>query len=105
MLIPWEQPRDDNIHVRSESLPGPTTKGVLTTVGTLALLLSGFFWLGYWTAELEGRAQPEILYWQPLESKEADAAQSSDPAACEQAPQEAPQPEDPELEAVQSIRL
>ena len=105
MLIPWEQPRDDNIHVRSESLPGPTTKGVLTTVGTLALLLSGFFWLGYWTAELEGRAQPEILYWQPLESKEADAAQSSDPAACEQAPQEEPQPEDPELEAVQSVRL
>ena len=79
-------------------------KGVLTTVGTLALLLSGFFWLGYWTAELESRAQPEILYWQPLESKEADAAKSSDPA-CEQAPQEESQREDPELEAVQSIRL
>ena len=80
-------------------------KGILATVGTLALLLSGFFWLGYWTAELEGRAQPEILYLQPLESEEADPAISTDAGTCEPAPQEKLQPEDPELEAVQSVRL
>ena len=91
--------------VHPESVPGPTMKGILATVGTLALLLSGFFWLGYWTAELEGRAQPDILYLQPLESEEADPAMSTDAGACEQAPQEELQPEDPELEPVQSVRL
>ena len=93
------------MNVRPESVPGPTMKGILATVGTLALLLSGFFWLGYWTAELEGRAQPEILYSQPLEREEADPAKSTEAGACEPAPQEELQPEDPELEAVQSVRL
>ena len=93
------------MNVRPESVPGPTMKGILATVGTLALLLSGFFWLGYWTAELEGRAQPEILYLQPLESEEGDPAISSEAGACEPAPQEELQPEDPDLEPVQSVRL
>ena len=39
-------------------------------------------WLGYWTAELEGRAQPEILYLQPLESEEADPAISTEAGTC-----------------------
>ena len=91
--------------VHPESVPGPTMKGILATVGTLSLLLSAFFWLGYWTAELEGRSQPEILYLQPLESKAAAAAKSTDAGACEPAPQEELPPEDPELEPVQSVRL
>ena len=78
-------------------------KGILATVGTLALLLSGFFWLGYWTAELESRSQPEILYLQPLESKAADAAKSTHTGTCEPGPQK--QPEDPEPEPVHSVRL
>ena len=105
MLIPWEQQRTENMSVHPENLPGPTMKGILATVGTLALLLSGFFWLGYWTAELEGRAQPEILYLRPLENKAADSGQSTDAGACEQPPQEELQPEDPEPEPVQSVRL
>ena len=88
-----------------ESVPRPTVKGILATVGTLAFLLSGFFWLGYWTAELEGRAQPDIFYLPPLESKEADPAKSTEGGACEQIPQEELQPEDPEPEAVQTVLL
>ncbi len=80
-------------------------KGILATVGTLALLLSGFFWLGYWTAELESRSQPEILYLQPLESKATDAAKSTGAGTCEPGAQEEPQPEDPEPEPVHSVRL
>ncbi len=48
---------DDNQDVNPQNpLTGPSTKSVLATVLTLALLMTGFFWLGYWTAGVTGHA-------------------------------------------------
>ena len=53
-----------NVQIKTSSL-GFSWRGILTSVLGTAVLMSGFFWLGYWTAELNIQVRGDSLFVLP----------------------------------------
>ena len=53
-----------NVQAKTSSL-GLGWRSILTSVLGIAVLMSGFFWLGYWTAELNSHLRGDNLFVSP----------------------------------------
>ena len=67
----------DTTQLRSdESLPSKprvSLKDILLAVLPVALIMSGFFWLGYWTAASDDSAVDPVVLSEPHEERDASS--------------------------------